>query len=38
MADAFVDQQKKTDLGALEFDERFSLLVDAEWMRRHNKL
>ena len=37
MADAFIDQQKKTDLGALEFDERFSLLVDAEWMRRHNK-
>ena len=37
MANAFVEQQTKTDLGTLEFDERFSLLVDAEWMRRHNK-
>ena len=37
MANAFVEHQTKTDLGTLEFDERFSLLVDAEWMRRHNK-
>lgn len=37
MADAFVDQQKKPDVRGLDFDERFSLIVDAEWMLRQNK-
>lgn len=37
MADAFVDQQKKSDVRGLDFDERFSLIVDAEWMLRQNK-
>lgn len=37
MAEGFVEQQKKPDVRALEFDERFSLLVDAEWMVRQNR-
>jgi DNA replication protein DnaC len=37
MAESFVDQQKKTDVRSLDFDERFSLLVDAEWMVRQNR-
>jgi DNA replication protein DnaC len=37
MAESFVDQQKKTDVRGLEFDERFSLLVGAEWMVRQNR-
>jgi DNA replication protein DnaC len=36
MATAFIEQQK-TDTRGLDFDERFSLLVDAEWMFRQNK-
>lgn len=30
-------QQKSSDLGSLSFDERFGLLVDAEWLHRQNK-
>ena len=37
MAEGFVDQQKKTEVRGLEFEERFSLLVDAEWMVRQNR-
>lgn len=37
MAEGFVEQQKKTEVRGLEFDERFSLLVDAEWMVRQNR-
>jgi len=37
MAAAWTEQQKSTDLGSLTFDERFTFLVDAEWMHRENK-
>ena len=30
-------QQKSSDLTSLSFDERFGLLVDAEWLHRQNK-
>lgn len=37
MADGWLAQQKDTDATKLAFDERFALLVDAEWMRRENR-
>ena len=37
MAEAFIEQQNKADLDELSFDDRLSLLVDAEWILRHNK-
>jgi DNA replication protein DnaC len=37
MASAWLEQQKKPDLGKLAFDERLGLLVDAEWTSRENK-
>jgi DNA replication protein DnaC len=38
MAAAWSEQQQKTaDLASLSFDERFGLLVDAEWLHRQNK-
>jgi DNA replication protein DnaC len=38
MATAWNEQQQKSsDLGSLSFDERFGLLVDAEWLHRQNK-
>lgn len=37
MADAFLDQQKKTDLNQMDFEDRFGLIVDAEWIYRHNR-
>jgi DNA replication protein DnaC len=37
MAHAWSEQQQRADLGALSFDERFGLLVDAEWLARDNK-
>ncbi len=37
MARAWHAQQKDPDLHALAFDERFGLLVDAEWIERQNK-
>jgi len=37
MADAYVDQRKKPLGSDLTFEERFGLLVDAEWMLRQNK-
>lgn len=37
MADAYIDQRKKPIGSDLTFEERFGLLVDAEWMLRQNK-
>jgi DNA replication protein DnaC len=36
MAAAWEEQQKNLDHAKLDFDERFGLLVDAEWMAREN--
>jgi DNA replication protein DnaC len=37
MAAAWLEQQKRTDIGQLSFDERFGLIVDAEWLNRENR-
>jgi DNA replication protein DnaC len=37
MAAAWTDQQGQPDVIALAFDERFGLLVEAEWRARENK-
>lgn len=37
MASAWSEQQGKPDVQRLSFDERFALLVDAEWLARENK-
>jgi DNA replication protein DnaC len=37
MADAYLDQQHRPIGSELTFEERFGLLVDAEWMLRQNK-
>lgn len=37
MATAWTEQQKVTDAQRLAFDERFGLLVDAEWLHRENR-
>ena len=37
MATAWLEQQRSADVVALSFDERFAMLVDAEWMARENK-
>jgi DNA replication protein DnaC len=37
MGAAWIEQQKSADTVALSFDERFAMLVDAEWMMRENK-
>lgn len=37
MAAAWDEQQRQTDTTSLSFNERFGLLVDAEWMARENK-
>jgi len=37
MANGWVEQQKNADVSTLTFDERFGMLVDAEWMHRENK-
>lgn len=37
MAAAWTEQQQHADVAALAFDERFGLLVDAEWLARENK-
>lgn len=34
---AWMQQQKDPDAGALGFDERLGLLIDAEWLGRENK-
>lgn len=37
MAHAWLEQQKSADVARLAFDERFALLVDAEWLARENR-
>jgi len=37
LADAWLAQQKQPDLAKLAFDERFGMLVDAEWLYRENR-
>lgn len=37
MADAYVDQQKSAEIRSMGFDDRFGLLVDAEWLLRQNR-
>ena len=37
MAAGWLEQQRNGDVTALSFDERFAMLVDAEWMARENK-
>jgi DNA replication protein DnaC len=37
MAQAWTEQQQTADVQALSFDERFGLLVEAEWLARENK-
>ena len=37
IAAAWKEQTGKADMGRLSFDERFGLLVDAEWLQRENK-
>jgi hypothetical protein len=37
MAHAWTEQQQHAALTSLGFDERFGLLVDAEWLARDNK-
>jgi DNA replication protein DnaC len=37
MAIAWAEQQKDTRVGTLSFDERFALLVDAEYLARDNR-
>ena len=37
MAHAWTEQQQHAELTSLAFDERFGLLVDAEWLARENK-
>lgn len=37
MADAYFEQKNRGDYGALPFDERFQLLVEAEWRHRHEQ-
>lgn len=37
MADAWHEQQRNPDFNSLDFDERFALLVDAEYLHRHNR-
>jgi DNA replication protein DnaC len=37
MADAYVEQQKQNEVRNMDFDDRFGLLVDAEWLLRQNR-
>ncbi|HWE30111.1 MAG TPA: ATP-binding protein, partial [Polyangia bacterium] len=37
LAAAWLEQQGKPDVGSLSFDERFAMLVDAEWLYRENR-
>jgi len=37
MAASFREQQNRTDLSSLTFEERFAFLVEAEWLSRKNK-
>jgi len=37
MAETLLSQTQDPDIGELDFDDRLGLLVDAEWLLRHNK-
>ena len=37
MAACFKEQQERTDIKELSFEDRFGLLVEAEWLHRQNK-
>jgi len=37
LLDAWQQQQRQADMAALGFDERFALLVEAEWLYRENQ-
>ena len=37
MAESFREQQDNRDVAALSFEERFGMLVEAEWLARRNK-
>jgi DNA replication protein DnaC len=37
MAEAWQAQQRSTEVSGMDFDERFGLLVDAEYMKRENR-
>src|SRR5690554_3783717 len=37
MAESLRDQMSNTSFSTLSFEERFGLIVDAEWVRRKNK-
>ena len=37
MADSFKEQSEKQNISSLSFEERFGLLVEAEWIHRRNK-
>ena len=37
LAAAWLEQQQKPDVAKLSFDDRFAMLVDAEWLHRENK-
>jgi len=37
MADGFREQSSRGDMSSLSFEERFAILVDAEWQSRRNK-
>lgn len=37
LASAWLEQQKDPQVSSLSFDERFGMLVDAEWLARENK-
>ena len=37
MADAWQTQQRDANASALSFDERFAILVDAEYLTRDNR-
>lgn len=36
LAQAWSEQQKNAEIARLSFDERFGLLIDAQWMQREN--
>jgi DNA replication protein DnaC len=37
MADAWLEQQRNAKLSELSFDERFGMIVEAEWLTRENR-
>ena len=37
LAHAWLEQQKNPEMVALAFDERFAMLIDAEWLHRENR-